>query len=167
MRALVFILVLDLSLGCSSSSSSAPADDPTQTPPTADVEAWLAKSYYSSWRCQPASHAAFKPSPHGPARVCSNAKVSGHAAGEYAVGAASVVELFDDAGANVIGHAVDVHTASGNAASSWYFYAKDATGVIADGKGDVADVVTKCEACHSQAGIGYVGHDFVFTQVDP
>lgn len=162
---LVLALVLVLP-ACSSSSAPAAASDPTQTPPTTGVDAWLAKGYYQSWRCQPAPHAAFKPSPHGTARVCSNAKVSGHGAGEYPVGAASVVEVFDDAGMVVIGHAVDVHTAAGSSAPSWYFYARDASGVVADGAGDAPDVGTKCEACHSQAGIGYVGHDFVFTQVD-
>ena len=168
----IFAAFCAASVACASSSSgvSPGAGDP-QTPPVtnaADVDAWLAKSFFQAWHCETAApHDFGKPSPHGVARVCSNDKVTGHAAGEYPVGAASVVELFDAAGATVVGHAVQVHTSAGGKDTDWYWFNRDATGVTVDGLGGAGTPQeTACVGCHASAGIGYVGHDYVFVQVN-
>jgi hypothetical protein len=176
------------------SSSSAPASpgadasavpdaspDPTQTPPTSgfsDIDGWLAGGAYKSWHCQPAPLPPAHPSPHGMARECSNSLAAAHDpdAGEYAVGTASVVELFDDGGTTVVGHAVDLHTAPGATGDAWYLFERDATkpdaslegspGLLVDGPGSMGTpAYNQCVGCHEGAGVGYQGHDFVFTQV--
>ena len=93
-----------------------------QNPPTtgkADVEAWLAKGLYKSWACEMARHDPRSPSPHGPNRICSNAKLSGHPAdgGEYPVDSASVKELFPADGGAMDGIAVARHVTAGTAGS--------------------------------------------------
>lgn len=177
-------------LACSASSSppslapdaAAAADaalDPTQTPPTtgfADVDGWLAGGAYKSWHCQPAPLPPASPSPHGIARECSNALAAAHDAGEYPVGTAGVVELYDDGGVTVIGHAVDLHTAPGASGDTWYLFERNTTepdaslegspGLVVDGPGAMGTpAYDRCVGCHSSAGVGYKGHDFVFTQV--
>jgi hypothetical protein len=163
--------------GSGPDKGSAPAPDPTEVPPStgyADVDAWLAQGFYKSWRCETAPHDFGRPSPHGQARLCSNAATSAQGAGEFPVGAASVLELYDTGGTNLVGHAVDVHTGAGKDGVDWYWFERDtalpdagAGGLVADGKGGTTGTLENdfCVACHSQAGIGYVGHDYVFAQV--
>src|SRR5438309_500850 len=82
------------------------AQDPPTTGGT-DVEAWIATGAYKSWHCEAAGHPARSPSPHGINRICNNMLIqnapTGATAGEYPVDSASVKELFDAAGANIIG----------------------------------------------------------------
>lgn len=126
--------------------------------------------------CEPASHEARSPSPHGKNRICSNTLLSGNGAGEYPVNAASVKELFADDGTTIVGYAVARHTSAGAADTAWYWYERvpadhpaphDANGVVADGPGDMGPAKTICVGCHTAAGSDaqHSGHDFVYTQV--
>lgn len=148
--------------GGSGGGSSAEA----QNPPTsgrAAVEAWLAKGFYKSWACEPLAHAPRSPSPHGPNRICSNAKLSAHAedGGEYPVDSASVKELYSaDAGA-IEGIAVARHVTAGTSGSTWYWYERvpltsgaphDDAGVVADGLGSSGPAKDICVGCHQGAG---------------
>jgi len=176
--------------GCGSDSSNAggqagcPAPDPggmdagcpastpgdVQTPPTGgapEISAWLAKGDYKAWTCEPTPHDARSPSPHGKNRICSNAKLSAHGAGEYPIGSAGVKELFDAAGTRVVGHAVYLKVAAGKG-EAWYWFDKtDADGLIANGLGNAGTPKTVCVGCHASAGsdANHSGHVFVFTQV--
>jgi cytochrome c553 len=143
------------------------------------TKAWLEKGYYKKWKCEEASHDARSPSPHGKNRICSNDLSAASGAGEYPVGAANVKELYDDAGASVIGYAIETHVKAGADPDSWYWYEfnpavgappKDgvtglvANGLATDAKGPEATI---CVGCHSAAGKDkdHFGHDFVYTQV--
>lgn len=173
MRATSMTLICFLSFaGCGDSADS-------QNPPTtgaAAVDAWLAQGLYKSWHCEAAAHLSRSPSPHGMNRICSNDKLSQAGAGEYPVDAASVKELYDDAGKNITGYAVFRHVTAGTTGGTWYFYEKvplssaaphDANGVVADGLGSSGPAQTICVSCHQAAGsdAGHSGHDFVYTQV--
>lgn len=151
----------------------------SQTPPTSgrsDIEAWLTAGSYKAWKGETAVHAARSPSPHGQNRIYSNSLLSANASGEYPVGSATVKELYDDAGKQIVGYAVMLHTKAGKAGDSWYFYERvpqssaaphDANGVVADGNGDQGASMTICVGCHSAAGSDsqHSGHDFIYTQV--
>lgn len=150
-----------------------------QAPPTtgmAAVESWLTQGLYKSWHCEPAAHAARSPSPHGMNRICSNNLLSGAGTGEYPVDSASVKELYDSAGASIVGYAVFRHTSAGTTGAAWYYYERvpqssmaphDANGVVADGIGSAGPAQTICVSCHQAAGsdMAHSGHDFVYTQV--
>lgn len=169
--------------------ASVSLDDP-QLPPTSgfvDVEAWLAKGHYKSWKCESAPHAARSPSPHGINRICNNAKLTAQPAGpgEYPVGAAAVKELYSDDAGTIIGYAVEVHTSAGKNTANWYWYERNPTlgapakngsaGLVADGVGPdegVAGGPTQqiCTGCHMAAGADAAhnttdSHDFVYTHV--
>jgi len=176
-RTLVCLLLALPLLGCGDSGSTTPPDEKQNPPITGrlDVEAWIAKGFYKSWKCESAMHDARSPSPHGKNRICSNDKLSANTGGEYAVSAASVKELGDDTGA-IVGYAVAVHVAAGKTGDTWYWYERvplsspaphDNNGVVADGKGDAGPAKTICVGCHSAAGIdmAHSGHDFVYTQL--
>lgn len=139
-----------------------------ELPPAAtaqQMDAWLAAGHYRSWTCETDVHAARPPSGHSPNRICSNALASAHGDGEYPVGAASVKELYDDAGRNVIGYAVARKLGAGGG-ESWYWYERlDGVGVVAAGKGDDGTPKRVCVRCHARAGSSTFGHDAVFTQV--
>lgn len=141
-----------------------------QTPPqsAAAVASWIAEGHYQGWHCEPESHEARPPSPHGVNRVCSNDLASAHGSGEYPVGAASVKELFDDEGTNVVGHAVSLHVSAGPSGATWYWYEQLTSGVVADGLGDEGTPRTVCVGCHQGAGsdAAHSGHDLVYTQVE-
>ncbi len=195
-RACAAALAMGLA-ACSSSSSNttgsggssgAATADP-QLPPTSGyqaIEAWLAKDLYKQWHCEAAPHAARSPSPHGMNRICNNAKVTAQPAGpgEYPVGAASVKELYDDAGKNVIGYAVAVHVSAGKDTSNWYWAERNpvlgapakngSAGLVADGVGPTEGVSGPtdkiCTGCHTGAGSDAAhtttdSHDFVYTHV--
>lgn len=153
-----------------------------QLPPTgkfADIDMWLAKGDYKSWHCEAAPHDARSPSPHGKNRICSNDLSSSHTTGEYPVGAANVKELYDEAGAKIIGYAIESHVTTGAKGDSWYWYernplvgapAKDGSaGLVANGLGLTAGTPERdvCVGCHAGAGsdAAHSGHDLVYTQV--
>jgi hypothetical protein len=181
------LCVLCVALGaaifaCSSDSTPTPVvstSSAAQNPPTsgqADVKAWLATGAYKAWKCEPAAHDARSPSPHGKNRICSNAVLSAHGAGEYPVDSAAVKELFDDEGKNIVGYAVYRHVKAGTTGDTWYWYETvplaspaphDANGVVADGLGGAGPAKSICVGCHSAAGVDadHPGHDFVYTQV--
>jgi hypothetical protein len=149
--------------GTSTGSGTYAVTDPgdPQTPPMGpgNVMAWVATGDYKMWRCQGGTHAPIAPSTHGTSRICSNALASGAGPGEYPVGAASVIETYDNTGA-VRGHSVSRHVAAGSDPQTWYWYA-DLEGVFfGDGL-----AYGSCSTCHAGAGSFGSGHDFVFTQV--
>ena len=134
-----------------------------QTPPsgTTALEAWLAGGAYKAWACEAGPMDARPNGAHGRNRVCSNALAQKNSGGEYAVGAASVKELYDGGGA-IIGYAVSRHIKAGATADSWYWYERSGSRVIADGVG-----VGLCDGCHKAAGsdASHQGHDYVYLQV--
>ncbi len=73
-------------------------------------------------------------------------------------------ELFDDAGENVVGHAVAVKIADGQG-EAWYWFEQIGSRVIANGPGDAGPARSVCVRCHNRAGTTLFGHDMVFTQV--
>lgn len=154
------------------SAGAEPGLEPdAQTPPQsgADVDAWIAQGDYQAWSCETAEHAARSPSPHGVNRICSNQLLSAHGTGEYPVGAASVKEIFDAEGGDIVGYAVALHVSEGTDGGSWYWYEKiPGMGVVADGLGDTGPANTICVGCHQGAGIDamHSGHDMVYTQVE-
>lgn len=139
-----------------------------------DIEAWLAEGHYKKWTCQVGVQDPIAISPHGKQRICSNTLVTGHATmDEYPVDASSVKELYDDAGANIVGYAVSRHTKAGMDGGSWYWYERvpldhpampDPNGVVADGLGDSGRAKDLCVSCHSATGLdaNHPGHDFVY-----
>ena len=143
-----------------------PAPDP-QLPPTAgydQIEPWFRAGFYQQWHCEPDVHEGRSPVPPGKTRICSNELLSAAGAGDYPVGAASLRELYDAAGANVVGFSVQRKVAAGNSAAAWYWYdrvpldsglAHDPRGVAVDGTGDTVAVQETCTACHLQAGAGW------------
>jgi len=167
-------------------SSSKPSG-PSQTPPmgAAAVEAWLAAGSYKQWTCEPQSHAARSPSPHGFNRICSNSLVSGNATGAatWPEGAAAVKELLADSTSTTpVGYAVYLKTNIDSAAgSNWYWYERipvdstafphDAKGLVADGTGGTGPAMTICVGCHAAAGSDAAhtpspgGRDEVYTAV--
>ncbi len=173
---IVSLFVVTGALACGGGAST----DEHQLPPTTGrtaIEAWISAGHYKAWHCESAAHAARSPSPHGQNRICSNDAMSNFAgAGEYPIGSAAVKELFDDAAKNIIGYAVEVHTAAGNTGDTWYWYERvplssaaphDSNGVVADGSGASGPAQTICVGCHQAAGsdAGHSGHNFVYTQV--
>lgn len=180
-----FLVVSSLTLlACGGAAES------DQLPPTtgaADMEAWLAKGSYKSWKCEPAPHDARSPSPHGINRICNNAKLVAQPAGpgEYPVGAAAVKELYSADAGSIVGYAVEVHVSPGTDTSNWYWYERNPTlgapakdgneGLVADGVGPnegVAGTGTEkvCTGCHMAAGSDAAhtttdSHDFVYTHL--
>jgi hypothetical protein len=158
--------------GCPGKDAGYPAYTPgtAEIPPTgnaAEITAWLKKGDYKAWKCEAAAHEPRAPSPHGKNRICSNAKSSAHTTGEYPIGAANVKELFDAAGTNVTGYAIEYKTAAGKG-DAWYWFEQMGANVVADGPGSTPGTVKNvCVGCHASAGsgAGYSGHDFVYTQV--
>ncbi len=166
-------------LACGGPTGSPDAGVDPQNPPTtgrAAIEAWLAAGVYKQWKCEPASHDARSPSPHGKNRICSNAKLSAAGTGEYPVDSAGVKELLDTDGTTLIGYAVYRHVSGGAGGDSWYWYERvpanhpaphDANGVVADGLGGAGPPRDICVGCHQGAGSDamHSGHDMVYTQV--
>jgi hypothetical protein len=159
MRQVVVIFLALAWAGCGGADA--------QLPPTTvgGMKEWLATGQYKSWHCEPRAHPARPPSAHDMNRICQNDLASGHGAGEYPVGAASVKELFDAAG-GLRGYSVNRHVAAGTNGGSWYWFESIGDAVDAAGTGDFGVAKASCVACHSLAGTGgYPGHDFVWTQV--
>lgn len=123
----------------------------------ADVLTWLEAGHYQSWSCEAEPHGPRPPSPHGMTRICSNdALAAANGEGPYPVGAASVKEVLDDAGAIRL-FAVYRKVAAGTGGDTWYWYEGSADDTIANGEGDGT-----CTGCHAGAP-----RDFVFTVVPP
>lgn len=144
------------------------ADDP-ELPPldsAAAIDRWIAKGYYRSWACEASAHDSRPPSGHSPNRICSNAKLASHGAGEYPRGAATVKELYDDAGTSIVGYAVATKVGPG-AGESWHWYERLGTRIVANGLGNAGPARTICTRCHLRAGPATFGHDLIFTQVRP
>ncbi len=156
------------------------AEDETKVPPVTghdDIQAWLKAGHYKKWRCETGVQEPIMISPHGKQRICSNAILSAHTEmTEYPVDSAAVKELYDDAGAEIIGYAVYRHIKAGTDGGSWYWYEQvpadhpaphDADGVVADGPGDAGPSKDICVACHQATGIDadHPGHDFVYEQI--
>jgi hypothetical protein len=134
----------------------------SQTPPMGDVNmtAWLASGSYKSWSCEAAPHPSSASSAHGTSRACANNLMSGAGPGEYPVGAASVLELYDDA-SQLHGYCVSRHVDAGADPGSWYWFSAVVGAPAGDGLGYGA-----CATCHREAGTnGATGHDYVFDQV--
>lgn len=172
-RALIAIVAVAAGAHCGSAdkdpgtgavSGTGPGD--AQTPPTggSSLEAWLSKGFYKKWHCEPAPHDPRRPSAHTKNRICSNDIVSTHGAGEFPVGAASVKELYDGSGANVVGYAVYLHVRPGGG-DTFYWYERTEGGVVADGIGASGVPKDTCASCHEGAGPSLSGHDFVYTQI--
>jgi hypothetical protein len=144
-----------------------------QIPPQgyAAIDPWLDAGEYTDWNCEAAPHAGAGVSPHGMNRICSNDLASTHTTGEFPIGAASVKELYDEAGTTVVGYAVTSKVSTGGA-ESWYWYEQvppgtdlgtivvDANGVVADDLGDAGQAATVCVTCHVGAP-----NDYVWVQV--
>jgi len=132
----------------------------------ADTKAWLALGQYKTgtWKCEEAPHAARSPSPHGTNRICSNATLSGHGAGEFPVGSAGVKELYT--GAEITGYAVYRKLKAGGG-EAWAWYEETGGTVVANGIGDSGVAKSVCVGCHTGAGsdAAHSGHDQVYTQV--
>jgi hypothetical protein len=139
--------------------------DPTQTPPigsAAEIIAWLAKGdYKTTWKCETAVHAPVEPgAAHGMVRLCENAVMVNHGAGEYPKGAAAVVEQYDSTGKMHIGDSMKLKVDVGGG-DKWHWFEQVGSMNYANGLG-----VPGCLNCHQNAGKnGYPGHDFVFVQL--
>lgn len=108
---------------------------------------WLQAGNYKSWAKESKVHGG---GIHGQVLVYINAALDASLkAGNstHTVGSASVKELYT--GSNVTGYAVMVKVSSGAAASTWYWYEKIGSNVVADGTS-----VSLCTGCHS-AGKDY------------
>lgn len=131
------------------------AQNPPITLDGAAIEAWIVGGSYLQWRCEPATHAARSPSPHGSNRICVNAATSSAAAsGDYPVGAASVKELTESDG-RIIGYSLYARTAAGEGGASrlWYESFGGSVAVLGAAEGG-------CTGCH-----GGAPRDFVFTDL--
>jgi hypothetical protein len=149
-------------------------DDDDQIPPQgyAAINAWLQAESYEDWHCEAAPHPGAGVSPHGMNQICSNDLASANTGSEFPVGAASVKELYDDAGTTTVGYAVTSKVSAGTGAETWYFYEQvppgtvitgitiDANGVVADGLGDTGQAASVCASCHVTSG-----NDYVWVQV--
>jgi hypothetical protein len=154
-------------------------DDPAKVPPVTgktDVRAWLAEGHYKSWTCQAGVVDPIPISPHGKQRICINGILKGHGntAGEFPVDSAAVKELYDAAGAEIVGYAVYRHVTPGAGGETWYWFEEvpddspaphDADGIVADGLGSSGPAKDICVGCHMAAGIDadHPGHDMVYT----
>jgi hypothetical protein len=170
-------VTLVLAIVCAACDADDGDDSEAQTPPRSghtDIQAWLAEGL--DWTCEADAHdITIGVSPHGQQRICSNTLMSGHASGEYPVGASAVKELLYDDG-TIFGYAVSLHVEAGTGGDSWYWYEQvhadhpaphDANGVVADGLGDGGPAKSICVGCHMAAGLdeAHPGHDFVYVQV--
>jgi len=99
-----------------------PTGDP-ELPPRGegDIEPWIRAGHYLSWSCEAVPVDVRLGSPHRPqTRTCSNQLARAGGTGELPVGAASVKEMYDDAG-QIMGYGVSRKVEAGGAAG-WYWY---------------------------------------------
>lgn len=137
----------------------------TQRPPTSSAEAidaWLAAGHYRQWTCE-AIRPSRPPGGTAPMRLCSNAAMSGHGAGEYPIGATNVREIYDASGARMVTRAVTTKVATGSG-NAWYWFERRESGLVASGLGDSGPATRACVRCHERAQPSLFGHDLVFHQ---
>jgi hypothetical protein len=157
MRGSSLVLVIMTAAACGGDDGSSSTGD-DQTPPTgrAAVEAWLGDGAYKSWAAEAAVHASRSPSPHGFNRIFSNDVLAANASGTGAwpKGVAAVKELYATATDTApIGYAVYLKLEADSAAgANWYWYERDASGVVADGTGGSGAARDICVGCHAGAG---------------
>lgn len=131
-------------------------DDPDVPPTeTAALEAWIGTGRYLGWECEEAAHAPREPSPHPSNRICSNPLLSSSAPGALPVGAASVKEIYNDAGDELLLYAVSVKVGAGGATDpgSMYWYEGDTVAApVVSARGDAGGIAQNvCFDCHSHA----------------
>ena len=152
--------------GTTSGPVNAGTADLPATGAEGDIKAWLSLGEYKkgNWKCEAAPHAARSPSPHGTNRICSNATLSEHGAGEFPVGAAGVKEIYD--GATITGYSMYRKLKAGGG-EAWYWYEELAGSNVANDTGDLGTAKSVCVGCHAGAGSDamHSGHDQVYTQV--
>jgi hypothetical protein len=134
-----------------------------QVPPQgyAAIDPWLEAEHYLTWACEAT---VVDSSIHGMAKTCSNDLLSNAPADvQYPTDSTSVLELWDDAGTTLVGHAVTSRALAGGSPSSWYYYMQtsegpfdaikpDANGVIVDGMGGASpEILFSCIECHGAA----------------
>src|SRR5262245_22561017 len=143
--------VLALLAGCAAGFDDDPGDP--EVPPRGrdDLEPWIVAGHYLAWRCEPVPVDVRLGSPHRPrTRTCSHQLARAAGDGERPVGAASVKEMYDDAG--IMGYGVSRKVAPGGAAG-WYWYERlRDRAPNADGMNDGS-----CPGCHAGAA-----RDFTF-----
>jgi hypothetical protein len=151
-----FTMLVAVSIACRSSSHAPPADatdvDPDIPPVGSDQMAtWIASGYYKDWTCEPAPHAQVYPSNHGMNRTCNNAILHADATGDgpFPDNAASVKELYDDAGVTIIGYAVSRKLTQEPIGSNWYWY--QAGGAPPKDEDGTGESVNDCIGCHQCA----------------
>ena len=127
-----------------------------QRPPagSAEMEAWLARSFYEQWSCEVGVSAPRLSGNHGRHRICSNQALLDSSGGPYPVGAASVKQLYTTTD-QTNGFAVGVKVQEGEGPNTWYWYerrgALSTAGLLAQGVG-----VPDCTVCHLTAPRDYV-----------
>jgi hypothetical protein len=148
---------------CGQASLACSGEDPPEFPgPSADVppldseaiEEWLTGSPYEAWTCEPALRPPRDPSPHGDARICQNAILTGAGADDaFPIGAASVKQQGSGDVVQLIN--VVVRGSSDQGGQAWYWWRKDVNleTVLVDAYG-----AGECTDCHQVAA-----RDFVFT----
>jgi hypothetical protein len=133
-----------------------PTGDP-ELPPRgeADLEPWIRTGHYLAWACEPVPVDVRPGSPHRPqTRTCSNQLARTPGTGELPVGAATVKEMYDDAG-RIMGYGVSRKVEAGGA-EGWYWYERlRDRNPNADGMNEGS-----CPACHEGAT-----RDFTFVIV--
>ncbi len=146
-----------------------------QVPPQgyAAIEPWLEAASYLDWACETA--ASIGHGVHGMHRICTNDVLSAASPDAvYPVDSTSVMEIWDDAGTALIGHAVTSRDIPGGAAGGWYWYMQlpagkgfqgydaDENGVVVDGDaGENVKSLLACANCHVDAP-----NDFVWVRVE-
>jgi hypothetical protein len=150
MRWLALLVVL----GCSTEpiEYGDTETDPQLPPRGMDaIERWLDAGHHNSWRCEVIARPAMPGSPHGSARVCSNAALSAADAGALPIGVASVKEIFDSTG-RLLGHAISRKLGDGD----WYWYEFHSNRLFVDGHN-----TGSCPDCH---GAAPADHTFVIVR---
>lgn len=135
--------------GCPGAEAGCPGAEggcPSAPAEAAEVIALLEDGGYDSWSAEPAVHEARGSSPHGNVRVFINEALEGSLeAGNdtHPVGAAAIKELYDEAGEELVGFAVEVKVTEGSTGDDWYWYMEAGGEVMAEGTG-----VELCVGCH-------------------
>jgi hypothetical protein len=118
-------------------------DDP-QLPPRgmSAIEPWLAARHHDSWSCESMPRGPMGVSPHGLARVCSNAVLASSSGLTVPIGSATVKEIYE--GDTLRGHAVS-RKVTDKGLDGWYWYEYQVR-IHADGMNEGS-----CPGCHYDA----------------
>lgn len=168
MRVFAVAVALACACGGGGGGGGSKPDADTDTtdpnvPPQGDFDAmmtWLGSASYKTWTCEPSPHPQEFPSNHGYNRTCNNPILHAAAVASqvdpFPVDAASVKELYDDCGLNIIGMAVSLKVDA--TTDAWYWYQTGGSpSKMEEGTGPE---VNDCVGCHQQAG-----RDFTFAIV--